>query len=53
MYDSMMQREPDTKIECSCGEIFEPKKIEVDASGEEWAICPKCKAKIRLEAIYC
>jgi NAD-dependent SIR2 family protein deacetylase len=37
-------------LECSCGTAFEPEKIVVDRYGEEWAVCPKCKALIRLAA---
>lgn len=39
-----------TQIECSCGAIFEPIDIVVDEFGERWAVCPDCKARIRLLA---
>ena len=39
-----------TQIECSCGAVFEPIDIVVDEFGERWAVCPDCKARIRLLA---
>lgn len=37
-------------LECLCGEVFEPEKIVVDKYGDRCAVCPKCKALIRLAA---
>jgi NAD-dependent SIR2 family protein deacetylase len=35
-------------LECSCGEVFTPEKIVTDQDGERCAVCPRCKALIRL-----
>jgi uncharacterized paraquat-inducible protein A len=46
-----MQKAPEEKVvclECNCGAVFEPENIVVDRFGERWAVCPRCKNKIRL-----
>jgi DNA-directed RNA polymerase subunit RPC12/RpoP len=35
-------------LECSCGATFEPEQIVTDRCGERYAVCPRCKNKIRL-----
>lgn len=33
-------------VECPCGNIFEPDKLQVDQNGDRWTVCPKCGQKV-------
>ena len=33
-------------VECSCGNVFEPESLEVDRTGDRFALCPKCQHRI-------
>ncbi|MFZ2960841.1 MAG: hypothetical protein WA705_28520 [Candidatus Ozemobacteraceae bacterium] len=41
-----MEEELVVTLECICGAVFEPEELEVDAAGERWTRCPKCRNKL-------